>query len=124
MCILPIAIAAHSVHIGCMETAQATTGETKMSHISHMPKEARAAYDAGDVGALRAAHKELAEFYRSIEDAKHLPYAESQRFSSVGDRREFYSRQKSSIFYGLISLTGGWEDWEAGRLDVKAVLGS
>jgi|GEM_PF-4477472 len=94
-----------------------------MAHISHMPTEARAAYDAGDVISLKVLLKEKVEFCRSIENLDFVPYADSQRFSCAGDRLEFYRRQESAMADGVISLIGGWGDLEAGRIDLKSALG-
>tara|TARA_R110000824_G_scaffold311376_1_gene498524 strand:- start:221 stop:529 length:309 start_codon:yes stop_codon:yes gene_type:complete len=100
-----------------------------MTHISHMPREAHDAYNAGDVDALKAIYNEKLDFCRSIERIKSVPYAESQRFGSVSAYQWFHQNQSNAMFTGVMDLMGAWEEYWAGkfdmsRLDRAIVLGS
>ena len=77
-----------------------------MTHISHMPTDAREAFEAGDLELLKAMTKEKAEFCRSIENATSVPYDQSAKYTTPGAYWEAQKRQESAMFDGVITLMG------------------
>ena len=79
-----------------------------MIHPSHMTTDARDAYEARDLDALRYEFRKQSEVHASAASARHVPYGLSQRFSSVSERADYESHTLDAIYYGLVDLMGLW----------------
>ncbi|WP_180901928.1 hypothetical protein [Martelella soudanensis] len=77
-----------------------------MIHQCHMPLDARAAFDDGDLEALRTEFLKADVAVKEAYKLSILPYEKSQSFRHLPDYKDYVLRQQGAIYYGVMSLLG------------------